>query len=111
MRKGLTLLVFLATLLGALFGLACHTLIPDQASLASLQESLGLITTIFLRAIKMLVAPLVLAALVSGVGRMGDAGNIGRISIKVMSWFVIASLISLLLGLVMVEAIAPGAGL
>ncbi|HEY1876011.1 MAG TPA: cation:dicarboxylase symporter family transporter, partial [Rhizomicrobium sp.] len=111
MRKGLTLLVFLATLLGALFGLACHTLIHDPAGLASLLQALGLITTLFLRAVKMLIAPLVLATLVSGVGRMGDAGDIGRVALKVMSWFVVASVVSLLLGLVMVEAIAPGAGL
>jgi Na+/H+-dicarboxylate symporter len=111
MRKGLTLLVFLATLLGALFGLACHALIHDPSNLANLQQGLGLITAIFLRAVKMLIAPLVLATLVSGVGRMGDAGDIGRVALKVMSWFIAASLASLLLGLVMVEAIAPGAGL
>jgi Na+/H+-dicarboxylate symporter len=111
MRKSLTLLVFLATLLGALFGLACHALIHDPAKLALLQEGLGLVTTLFLRGVKMLIAPLVLATLVSGVGRMGDAGDIGRVALKVMSWFIIASLASLLLGLAMVEAIAPGVGL
>ncbi|HEY2011554.1 MAG TPA: dicarboxylate/amino acid:cation symporter [Rhizomicrobium sp.] len=111
MRKGLTLLVFLATLLGALFGLACHALIHDSANQASVLQALGLITAIFLRAVKMLIAPLVLATLVSGVGRMGDASDIGRVALKVMSWFIAASLVSLLLGLVMVETIAPGAGL
>ena len=59
----------------------------------------------------MLIAPLVLATLVSGVGRMGEASDIGRVAVKVMSWFIVASIVSLLLGLVMVEAIAPGAGL
>jgi len=111
MRKGLTLLVFLATLLGALFGLAAHALIHDASHLASLQDGLGVITAIFLRAVKMLIAPLVLATLVSGVGRMGDAGDIGRVALKVMSWFIVASLVSLFLGLIMVEVIAPGAGL
>jgi Na+/H+-dicarboxylate symporter len=111
MRKGLTLLVFLATLLGALFGLGAHALIHVPADLASLQTGLGLITTLFLRAVKMLIAPLVMATLVSGVGRMGDASDIGRVALKVMSWFIVASLVSLLLGLVMVETIAPGSGL
>ena len=111
MRKGLTLLVFLATLLGALFGLGAHALIRVPADLASLQTGLGLVTTLFLRAVKMLIAPLVMATLVSGVGRMGDASDIGRVALKVMSWFIAASLVSLLLGLVMVETIAPGAGL
>ena len=111
MRKGLTFLVFLATLLGALFGLACHSFIHDPAVSAAILNGLGLVTTLFLRAVKMLIAPLVLATLVSGVGRMGDAGDIGRVALKVMSWFITASLVSLLLGLVMVETIAPGAGL
>jgi Na+/H+-dicarboxylate symporter len=111
MRKHLTLLVFLATLLGAVFGLVAHALIRDAANLATLQLGLSLITTLFLRAVQMLIAPLVLATLVSGVGRMGDAGDIGRVALKVMSWFIVASLFSLLLGLVMVEAIAPGVGL
>jgi Na+/H+-dicarboxylate symporter len=85
MRKGLTLLAFLATLLGAGFGLACHTLIHNPATAAGVAQSLGLITTIFLRAVKMLIAPLVLATLISGVGRMGDAGDIGRVALRAMS--------------------------
>jgi len=111
MRKGLTLLVFLATLLGAGFGLACHALIHDPATAAGIAQGLGLITTIFLRAVKMLIAPLVLATLVSGVGRMGHAGDIGRVALKAMSWFIAASLISLAIGLGTVEAIGPGVGL
>jgi len=111
MRKGLTLLVFLATLLGAGFGLACHSLIHDPATAAAIAQGLGLVTTIFLRAVKMLIAPLVLATLISGVGRMGDAGDIGRVALRAMSWFIIASLVSLAIGLGMVEAIGPGLGL
>jgi Na+/H+-dicarboxylate symporter len=111
MRKGLTLLVFLATLLGAGFGLACHTLIHDPAIMAMVSQGLGLITTIFLRAVKMLIAPLVLATLISGVGRMGHAGDIGRVALKAMTWFIVASLVSLAIGLTIVEVIAPGVGL
>jgi Na+/H+-dicarboxylate symporter len=111
MRKGLTLLVFLATLLGAGFGLACHALIQDSATMATITQSLGLITTIFLRGVKMLIAPLVLATLISGVGRMGHAGDIGRVALRAMSWFVAASLVSLAIGLIMVELISPGVGL
>ena len=111
MRKGLTLLVFLATLLGAGFGLACHSLVHDPATAAAIAQGLGLVTTIFLRAVKMLIAPLVLATLISGVGRMGDAGDIGRVALRAMSWFIIASLVSLAIGLGMVEAIGPGVGL
>jgi Na+/H+-dicarboxylate symporter len=111
MRKGLTFLVFLATLLGALVGLACHRLIHDPAISALVVNGFGLVTTLFLRAVKMLIAPLVLATLVSGVGRMGDAGDIGRVAVKAMAWFIAGSLVALAIGLVMVEVIAPGAGL
>ena len=111
MRKGLTLLVFLATLLGAGFGLACHALIHDPATMTAISQGLSLITTIFLRAVKMLIAPLVLATLISGVGRMGHAGDIGRVALKAMSWFIAASLVSLAIGLAMVEMIGPGTGL
>ena len=111
MNKGLTLLVFLATLLGAGFGLACHALPLDPATQAMIAKALGLVTTLFLRAVKMLIAPLVLTTLISGIGRMGHAGDIGRVALKAMSWFVAASLVSLAIGVTMAELIAPGVGL
>lgn len=111
MFKGLTLLVFLATLAGAGFGLACHDLVTDSATHALILQGLGLVTTLFLRAVKMLIAPLVLFTLVAGIGRMGNAGDVGRVALKTMAWFIAASLFSLLLGLVMVQLIGPGVGL
>ncbi len=111
MRKGLTLWVFLATLLGAGFGLACHEWVHDPASLSTIKATLGLFSALFLRAIKMLIAPLVLATLVSGIGRMGDSGAVGRVALKALAWFVTGSLIAMAIGLVLVLAIQPGAGL
>ena len=111
MRTGLTALVILATLAGAIFGLCCHVWLHDPGALAGLNQGLTLVTTIFLRAIKMLVAPLVISTLVSGIGRMGDSGEVGRIGLMALGWFVAASLVALGIGLVLVETIAPGAGL
>jgi Na+/H+-dicarboxylate symporter len=111
LRKGLTALVILATLAGAIFGLCCHAWLHDPDSLAGLNQGLTLVTTIFLRAIKMLVAPLVITTLVSGIGRMGDSGEVGRIGLMALGWFVAASLVALAIGLVLVETIAPGTGL
>jgi Na+/H+-dicarboxylate symporter len=110
-RKGLTLLVFLATLLGGLFGLAVHAWVADPALSGPILASLDLITAIFLRAVKMLIAPLVLATLIAGVGRMGDAGDIGRVALKAMAWFLAGSAVALVIGLAMAELVAPGAGL
>jgi Na+/H+-dicarboxylate symporter len=111
LRKGLTALVILATLAGAICGLCCHVWLHDPGTLSGLNQSLALVTTIFLRAIKMLIAPLVISTLVSGIGRMGDSGEVGRIGLMALGWFVAASLVALAIGLALVEIIAPGAGL
>ena len=65
---------------------------------------------IFLRLIKMIIAPLVFSTLVVGIGHMSDAGTVGRVGGKAMLWFVSASLVSLTLGLVLVNLFEPGAG-
>ena len=69
---------------------------------------ISLITDVFLRLIKMIIAPLVFSTLVVGIAHMGDAAAVGRIGVKAMAWFVSASLVSLLLGLVMVNILRPG---
>ena len=63
----------------------------------------------FLRLIKMIIAPLVFATLVGGIAHMGSGSKLGRIFAKTMGWFVSASFVSLLLGLVMVNLLQPGA--
>ena len=111
MHKGLTTFIFLATLAGTLFGLACHAGLRDPATLTRVNDALGLVTTIFLRAVKMLVAPLVVSTLISGIGRMGSSSDVGRIGVLALSWFMAASLTALVIGLALVEIIAPGTGL
>ncbi|MBI3445250.1 MAG: dicarboxylate/amino acid:cation symporter [Magnetospirillum sp.] len=67
-----------------------------------------LISTLFLRLIKMIIAPLVFSTLVVGIAHMGESSSIGRIFLKTMGWFFGASLVSLVLGLVMVNLLQPG---
>jgi Na+/H+-dicarboxylate symporter len=67
-------------------------------------------STIFLRLIKMIIAPLVFSTLVVGIGHMSDAGAVGRVGGKAMLWFVSASLVSLTLGLILVNLFEPGDG-
>jgi Na+/H+-dicarboxylate symporter len=62
----------------------------------------------FLRLIKMIIAPLVFATLVVGIARMGDAREVGRIGGKALAWFIMASLLSLSLGLILVNIFRPG---
>lgn len=71
-------------------------------------EPFALIADIFLRLIKMVVAPLVLTTLIVGVAKLGDISSVGRIGGKTLLWFLAASFLSLLLGLVMVNFFEPG---
>jgi Na+/H+-dicarboxylate symporter len=65
----------------------------------------------FLHLIKMIIAPLVVSTLVVGIAHMGGTGAIGRVGIKAFFWFVTASLVSLTLGLLLVNLLQPGVGL
>ena len=70
-----------------------------------------ILTDIFLRLIKMIIAPLVFTTLTVGIAKMGDSKTVGRIGFKTLGWFMMASLFSLSLGLVMVTLLQPGVGL
>jgi Na+/H+-dicarboxylate symporter len=71
-------------------------------------EPFSILADIFLRLIKMIVAPLVFTTLVVGVAKLGDINAVGRIGGKTLLWFVSASLMSLLLGMIMVNLFQPG---
>lgn len=71
-------------------------------------EPFSLMADIFLRLIKMIVAPLVFTTLVVGVARLGDMQSVGRIGGKTLLWFFSASFVSLLLGMVLVNFFEPG---
>jgi Na+/H+-dicarboxylate symporter len=71
-------------------------------------ELFSLMADIFLRLIKMIVAPLVLTTLVVGVAKLGDISSVGRIGGKTLLWFLAASFMSLLLGMILVNIFEPG---
>ena len=70
--------------------------------------SLHILSDIFMRFIKMIIAPLVFSVLVVGVAKVGDFKSVGRIGIKTLLYFTTAAIISLLLGLMLVNVFAPG---
>lgn len=72
-------------------------------------EPFSLMADIFLRLIKMIVAPLVFSTLVVGVAKLGDIKAVGRIGGKTLLWFFSASLLSLALGMFLVNFFEPGA--
>jgi Na+/H+-dicarboxylate symporter len=103
--------VMIGLLLGVALGIASYYSFPDKATAAEVAKNMALVSTIFLRLIKMIIGPLVLSTLVVGIGHMGDAATVGRVGAKTMGWFVSASVISLLLGLLMVDLLQPGVGI
>ena len=104
----LTTWIFTGMILGIAVGYMCHELLPTPESAKTVAGYISLFTDIFLRLIKMIIAPLVFSTLVVGIAHMGDTAAIGRIGVKTMGWFISASLFSLLLGLVMVNLLRPG---
>jgi len=110
MNRIFAYLIIGAMILGVLVGWGVNQyLSADQAAAAA--TNLSLITDVFLRLIKMIIAPLVFTTLVAGIAHMEDAASVGRIGVKTMTWFIGASIVSLLLGLMMVQLLQPGAGM
>ncbi len=109
--KGLfAFFIVLAMAAGVAAGWASHQyLTPDQLKIAVMV--FATLTKIFLSLIKMIIAPLVLFTLIAGIGHMEDAASVGRVGLKSLGWFLTLSIVSLLLGLVMVEWLHPGAGM
>ena len=93
--------------LGIVVGTLIYEYLPENR--AEISSSINLIAMLFLRLIKMIIAPLVFATLVGGIAHMGSGSKLGRIFAKTMGWFVTASFVSLMLGLVMVNLLQPGA--
>lgn len=67
-----------------------------------------LTTHIFLRPVQMTIAPLVLTTLIAGIAKMDDIKTVGRVGGRSMIWFITASLVSLLLGMFLVNYFQPG---
>ena len=110
MKRLFAYLIIGAMVLGVLAGWGLNQFLsPEQAKAAA--GNLNLVTDIFLRLIKMIIAPLVFTTLVAGIAHMEDAASVGRIGVKTMVWFIGASVVSLLLGLVMVQLLHPGSGM
>ena len=111
MNRRFTYFVMAAMLLGSLVGFVLNQTLTDPAQVKAAAGGLNIVTDIFLRLIKMIIAPLVFSTLVVGIAHMEDAATIGRVGAKTMAWFISASIVSLTIGLFMVHLLAPGVGL
>ena len=110
MDRRLTLYILIGMILGVIVGQIMHLTLDPAVIKESIAPWLKLLSDIFLNLIKLLVAPLILATIVVGIAHMGDSSALGRIGFRAIAWFITASLVSIGLGLVMVNLFQPGVG-
>lgn len=101
--------IVIAMILGVVVGYGCNVLSDSPAVAKDIAGYFAMVTDIFLRLIKMIIAPLIFTTLVAGMAGMGDARTVGRIGGKALGWFLMASLASLAIGLVFANLFQPGA--
>ena len=106
----LTLYIMIAMLTGGIVGYIVFVSASSE-SRNSFATDIKLLTTIFLRLVQMIIAPLVFCTLVVGIAKLGDLKTVGRVGGKAMVWFLSASITSLLLGMLLVNLLKPGVGI
>ncbi|WP_175956934.1 dicarboxylate/amino acid:cation symporter [Burkholderia sp. BCC0405] len=110
-KHNITKYIVVAMILGIAVGYACHSAFPDPNMAKEVAGYVSLLSDVFLRLIKMIIAPLVFATLTVGIAQMGDGNAVGRVGVKAFGWFFIASFTSLLLGLLTATILQPGSHL
>lgn len=106
----LTLFIVIFMLAGILSGAVIHSY-ASPGVVTVWADNITLLTDIFLRLIKMVIAPLVFSTLTVGIMRLGETSTIGRVGGKAMIWFISSSILSILVGLFVVSLEQPGSGL
>lgn len=108
MKINLTARIFIGMLLGILAGYLYRTFYPNPEDYQAFADKIQILSDIFLRLIKMIIAPLVFSTLVYGVAKVGDFKSVGRIGLKTILYFQFATVIALALGLLLVNVFEPG---
>ncbi|RAU48241.1 dicarboxylate/amino acid:cation symporter [Pseudocitrobacter sp. RIT415] len=106
----LTVFIVIFMLAGILTGAMIHSY-ASADSITAWSDNITLLTDIFLRLIKMVIAPLVFSTLTVGIMRLGETSTIGRVGGKAMVWFITSSVLSILVGLFIVTLEQPGSGM
>jgi Na+/H+-dicarboxylate symporter len=123
-KQNLTVYILVAMVVGAVVGQLIHVYFPETIQVKDASgeiksivrsEYIGqyfkILTSVFLRLVQMIIAPLVITTLIVGIAKMGNLKAVGRVGGRSMIWFFSASLASLLLGLMLVNFFAPGEAL
>ena len=109
-RNRLTLFIIIGMAAGIILGYVVHKNASTEY-IGKFATNIRLLTTIFLRLVQMIIAPLVFSTMVVGIAKLGDLKSVGRIGGKALLWFVSASLVSLLLGMLWVNFFHPGSSI
>ena len=78
----LTTWIFIGLVLGVIVGYACNVSAPDPKAAKEIASYFSALADIFLRMVKMIIAPLVFSTLVAGIASLGDSKTVGRIGLK-----------------------------
>ena len=100
--------ILIGLVLGIVVGYMIFVSYPDKKIAAQIAGYVSILSDVFLRLIKMLIGPLVFSTLVVGIAHMGDAASVGRVFAKALGWFITASLVSLVLGMILANLLQPG---
>jgi Na+/H+-dicarboxylate symporter len=122
-KNRITLYILIAMALGIFIGYLINIFVPEVAEVHTgktngsflsgitregVLQPFSLLADVFLRLVKMIIAPLVFSTLVVGVAKQGNINAVGRIGGKTMLWFITFSLISLVMGMLLVNTFLPG---
>jgi proton glutamate symport protein len=110
-RLSLTHWIFISMVIGVIVGVAFPNAAPGQPEPAFQASSLKVLSTIFLRMIKLLIVPLIFSTLVVGIAGHGDdMKRVGKLALRSIIYFEIVTTLALVIGLTAVNLIRPGAG-
>jgi len=107
-RLNLTHKIIIGFILGIVVGEWYRSNWPDPENIKPFADNMSILSDIFLRLIKMIIAPLVFSLLLTGVAKVGDFKSVGRIGLKTILWFTFATLVALTIGLVIANIFEPG---
>ncbi len=112
-KLGLTTLIFISLLLGAVFGIALHYWIPEGyvRDTVIINGIFYVVGNGFLRAMQMLVVPLVFCSLVCGSMSIGDTKTLGKVGVKAMGFYLVTTALAITLAVSVANLIDPGVGM
>ena len=109
-RKPWYRILYVQVLIAVALGIVAGALFPESAKDKWHASSLKPLGEGFVNLVKMMIAPIIFCTIVHGVASMGDLKKLGRVGFKTLVYFEIVSTVALIIGLIVVNVMQPGAG-